>query len=175
MTSIEARSPLFAVATANGGKMICTFEPSDVRILTFPLFRSTSVTSPLMTWCTAPAAATLADGVPDDTTTGVPVVDGSVVTVVPGVVCLAHPVVATRRTAAPRTKYDFMLASSRHSSSSDEPARRSVGSFHKKYSAAVARQGRVGPLGLRGATPRPVTLCDTHWRLLGSFNCTPWT
>jgi len=34
VTSMEARSPLFVVATANGGKMTWTFEPSDSRIST---------------------------------------------------------------------------------------------------------------------------------------------
>jgi hypothetical protein len=86
LTSIDARSPLFVVATAKGGNMTCTFEPSDARMLTFPLFRSTSVTSPLMTWCTAPVVATEAAGAGDVTTTGVPDDDGSVVVVVPAVV-----------------------------------------------------------------------------------------
>jgi hypothetical protein len=85
LTSIEARSPLFVVATANGGSMTWTFEPSDARILTFPLFRSTSVTSPLMTWWTTPLVATEAAGAGEVTTTGVPVDDGRVVVVVPAV------------------------------------------------------------------------------------------
>jgi hypothetical protein len=49
VTSIDARSPLFVVATANGGKMSCTFEPSDARMSTFPLLRSTSMISPVTT------------------------------------------------------------------------------------------------------------------------------
>jgi len=72
MTSIEARSPLFVVATANGGKMTSTFAPSEARILTFPLLRSTSVTSPVMVWCTAPPPATEAAGAGDVTTTVFP-------------------------------------------------------------------------------------------------------
>jgi hypothetical protein len=84
-TSSDARSPLFVVATASGGKITWTFEPSDARIWTFPLLRSTSVTSPVIVWWTPPAAATEADGADDVTTTGDPVDDGNVVVVVPGV------------------------------------------------------------------------------------------
>ena len=47
--NIVERSPFFVVATANGGNMTWTFEPSDARISTRPLLRSTSVISPLTT------------------------------------------------------------------------------------------------------------------------------
>src|SRR5437660_1555882 len=40
VTSIEARSPLFVVATANGGRMTWTFEPSDARMSTLPRLKS---------------------------------------------------------------------------------------------------------------------------------------
>jgi hypothetical protein len=99
---------LFVVATANGGKMSCIFEPSDARMSTFPLLRSTSMISPVTTWCTTPPAAlALADGPGELTTTGVPVEDGSVVVVVPGVVWLEHPTV-TSRSPVPKTVRGFI-------------------------------------------------------------------
>src|SRR4030095_15867534 len=111
--SIEARSPLFAVATARGGRMTWIFEPSDARIFTLPLLRSTSVTSPATTWCTpADAGAVTATGAPVDgdiTTTGVPVDDGSVVVVVPGVLGFAHPAVSNR-SPVPQTIRAFIRA-----------------------------------------------------------------
>jgi hypothetical protein len=94
---------LFVVATANGGKMTWTFEPSDARISTLPLLRSTSVISPVTTWRTTPPATLgLADAPGDVITTGAPVDDDSVVVVVPGVVCWAHPT-ATSRSPVPKT------------------------------------------------------------------------
>jgi len=51
---------LFVVATANGGKTTCTFEPSVALISTFPLLRSTFVISPVTMWCTAPPFVGLA-------------------------------------------------------------------------------------------------------------------
>src|SRR5688500_2860798 len=79
-----------------------------------------------MMWCTDPVA-TLAEGAPDDTITGVPVVVGSVVTVVPAGCRFAHPAASSRSVAPTTVTYGFacfMLASSRRPSSSDEPARR---------------------------------------------------
>jgi hypothetical protein len=45
---------LFVVATANGGKNTWTFEPSEARISTLPLLRSTPVISPVMLYRTTP-------------------------------------------------------------------------------------------------------------------------